>query len=392
MMVSMKKLTRVLSVCALLFGACQSGSDSLLGEQALQLKTVQWNAKSVSTGTVFAVADLNEDTVVFSSLGAMVFTAGLPLYTDAAVQSWKSATVVPAGNLAGSWLMGVDGAGKVRRLRDRSLMEDVSDRYGLNLDNVSDVVAVDPTTRTAFSLGAELAVSDGAKVTRYPLAFSQISGGSGRVAGIVDGSVRTFDARSGDLSRFDVSAPVGTLIDTAGRLVVATENALYRESGSSLAKLYESSDAPIRGLVLSSGVVWVQIGDTLAVLDEAEVRRAQAGMIPADGKLISSSTGDVWVLSQGTLKRFGEDTGGGASEDQWKNTVQPVFTRLCSLCHMPGGSANMDLSTYKSWVARKDAMRKRVVEMTPSPMPPKGAGALTQDELMAVSAWLDTVP
>jgi cell division FtsZ-interacting protein ZapD len=59
---------------------------------------------------------------------------------------------------------------------------------------------------------------------------------------------------------------------------------------------------------------------------------------------------------------------------------------------MPGGSANMDLSTYKSWVARKDAMRKRVVEMTPSPMPPKGAGALTQDELMAVSAWLDTVP
>jgi hypothetical protein len=52
----------------------------------------------------------------------------------------------------------------------------------------------------------------------------------------------------------------------------------------------------------------------------------------------------------------------------------------------------MDLSTYKSWVARKDAMRKRVVEMTPSPMPPKGAGALTQDELMAVSAWLDTVP
>jgi hypothetical protein len=52
-------------------------------------------------------------------------------------------------------------------------------------------------------------------VTRYPLAFSQISGGSGRVAGIVDGSVRTFDARSGDQSRFDVSAPVGTLIDTA---------------------------------------------------------------------------------------------------------------------------------------------------------------------------------
>ncbi len=391
-MLSTKNLTTVLSVCALLLGACQSGADTLLGEQALQLKTVQWNAKSIPTGSVFAVADLNEDTVVFSSLGAMVFTAGLPLYTDSAVQSWKSATVIPAGNLAGSWLVGVDGNGKVRRLRDRSLMEDVSDRYGLQNDSVTELVAADPTTRTAFALGSQLAVSDGQKVVRYPVAISQISGGSSRVSGVVDGAVATFDTRSGKLARYGVSSPVATLIDTAGRLVVATEDTLYRESGESLVKLYVSSDAPIRGLVLSSGVVWVQIGDTLAVLDEAEVRRAQAGMIPADGKLLSSSTGDVWVLSQGTLKRFGEDTGGGASEDQWKNTVQPVFTRLCSLCHMPGGSANMDLSTYKSWVARKDAMRKRVVEMTPSPMPPKGAGSLTQDELTAVSAWLDTVP
>lgn len=391
-MLSALNWTRVLSVCALLLGACQSGADSLLGEQALQLKTVSWNAKSVPTGSVFAVADLNEDTVVFSSLGAMVFTAGLPLYTDSSVQSWKSATVIPAGNLAGSWLVGIDGNGKVRRLRDRSQMEDVSDRYGLQNDSVTELVAADPTTRTAFALGSQLAVSDGSKVTRYPVAISQISGGSSRVSGVVDGAVVTFDTRSGNLARYGVGAPVATLIDTAGRLVVATEDSLYRESGDSLTKLYVSSDAPIRGLVLSSGVVWVQIGDTLAVLDEAEVRRAAAGKIPSDGKLLASSTGDVWVLSQGTLQRFGEDTGGGASEDQWKNTVQPVFTRLCSLCHMPGGSANMDLSTYKSWVARKDAMRKRVVEMTPSPMPPKGAGSLTQDELTAVSAWLDTVP
>lgn len=198
-----------------------------------------------------------------------------------------------------------------------------------------------------------------------------------------------FEASTGKLTRYAVDAPVAALIDTAGRLVVASTDTLYRESGTTLTKLFVSSEAPLRGLSLSSGVVWLQVGDALAVLAEDGIRIAPSAMLPSDGKLIGSSTGDVWVLSRSTLRRFGEDSGGGADEETWQSTVQPVFTRLCSLCHMPGGSANLDLSTYKSWDARRMQLRLRLIEQKPSPMPPKGAGVLTQDELAAVQAWLD---
>jgi len=394
-MVAMSNLARVLSLGGLLFwGACQDSApvEILLTERPLALRQVKWNAKDVPTGNIAAVADLNEDTVVFSDLGAMVFTAGLPLGTDPVAKSWKTATVIPAGDLAGSWLIGIDGSGRIRRLRDRSVMEDVSDRYGLGSDVVEEAVAADPTTRTVFGLAGKLAVADGQKVTRYSLSLHGLAGGSGRVVGLSEGGVTVFTPTTGAVMRFPVDSPVAALFDTAGRLVVATADTLYREDKKALVKLYVSSDAPLRGLQLSSGVVWVQVGDTLAVLDESEVRRAPAAALPADGKLLSSSTGDIWVLSQGTLRRFGEDTGGGAAEDQWKNTVQPVFTRLCSLCHMPGGSANLDLSTYKSWDTRRALMMQRVVDGKPSPMPPKGAGALTQDELTAVRDWLNAPP
>ena len=382
----------VLSICGLLvLAACQDGSgpDTLLPERPLQLRSVKWNAKDVPTGKIAAVAGLGEDTVVFSELGAMVFTAGLLLSTDVGAKSWKTATVIPAGDLAGAWLIGIDGKGRVRRLRDRAVMEDVSDRYGLTGEVVEEAVAVDTAAQVAFGLHSSLAVADGQKVTRYPIAMHGLAGGSGRVVGLSEGGVSVFEPGTGNVTRYPVDAPVAALIDTAGRLVVATADTLYREQEKSLSKLYLSSDAPIRGLVLSSGVVWVQIGDTLAVLGESEVRRAPSAALPTDAKLLSSSTGDVWLLSNGTLRRFGEDTGGGAIEEQWQNTVQPVFTRLCSLCHMPGGSANLDLSTYKSWNVRRTQIRQRVVDGKPTPMPPKGAGSLTQDERMAVTAWLD---
>ena len=103
-----------------------------------------------------------------------------------------------------------------------------------SVDNVSDVVCCRSDDENGVFAGRELAVSDGAKVTRYPLAFFQISGGGGRVAGIVDGSRERWMHAAEISLAFDVSAPVGTLIDTAGRLVVATENARCIESGSSL--------------------------------------------------------------------------------------------------------------------------------------------------------------
>ena len=98
-------LARVLALCSVgLVSACQQGPapDTLLAERPLSLRSVKWNAKEVPTGKIAAVADLSEDTVVFSEQGALVFTAGLLLNTDPATKSWKAATVIPAGDRAGS--------------------------------------------------------------------------------------------------------------------------------------------------------------------------------------------------------------------------------------------------------------------------------------------------
>ncbi|HND09662.1 MAG TPA: cytochrome c [Pseudomonadota bacterium] len=385
-----------LFLSAVLLGlGCQSPepTSTLLNEVPLAVHSVSWNAKNVATGKISAVAELNEDTVVFSDQGALVFTAGLLLNTDATSKSWNAASVIPAGDLAGQWLVGVDGKGHLRRLRDRAVLEDVSDRYGLRSDVISDLAAADVATATVFALENELAVADGKNVVRYPVKLRNLQGGGGRVVGISDGTAIAFEPSSGKLKRFGLpQAAVAMVIDTAGRVVIATKDTLYREQsrelGSALDVLYVSADAPLLGLALASGEVWVQVGDALALLASDEIQKSPPLALPADAKLFGSPTGDVWVLSSGMLRRFGEDSGGGADEEVWRQTVQPVFTRLCALCHMPGGSANLDLSTYKSWDIRRAAIKQRVIDGKPTPMPPKGAGTPTQDELMAISAWL----
>lgn len=389
--------SRLLLACALLGMGCQppDAPPTQLPEMPLSLHSVSWNAKSVATGKIAAVAELAEDTVVFSDQGALVFTAGLLLNTDATTKGWSSAaTVIPAGDLAGQWLVGVDAKGHLRRLRDRAVMEDVSDRYGLRSDVILDVAAANSATHVVFALDSELAVADGKNVVRYPVKLRSVQGGSGRVVGLADGTAIAFEPATGAIKRFGLpAAAVSAVIDTAGRVVIATADTLYREQsrelGSGIDVLYVSTDAPLRGLALASGEVWVQIGEKLAMLAADALKLSPPLGLPADAKLLGSPTGDVWVLAGGTLRRFAEDSVGGEDEEVWRQTVQPVFTRLCALCHMPGGSANLDLSTYKSWDLRRAAVKQRVIDQKPSPMPPKGAGTATQDELSAISAWLN---
>lgn len=94
------------------------------------------------------------------------------------------------------------------------------------------------------------------------------------------------------------------------------------------------------------------------------------------------------MLQGGALQRFGEEPTGGADQLLWQKTVLPIFTRLCSLCHLPGGTSGIDLSTYPHWVSRRALINQRVIVGKPSPMPPAGAGQLTADELAALMAWV----
>jgi mono/diheme cytochrome c family protein len=390
-------------VLAAALAACGDDKDqaAMVPVMPLQVRQVPWNLANQDVGKVAAVAELYEDTVVLGDQGAQVFTGGLVVATDTSARSWRGATVIPAGDLSGQWLVAIDDKGRLLRLRNRRTLEEVGDRYGLAGTPLAAVAALG-SGLTGFALASDLAVADGTRVTRYPGGLTGLAGAGGRAAGLVDGGVRVFELAPGDgtgmaadpasaqVHDFAVPGAVAVTFDARARLVVATADTLYSENdGGALDRIYRSPDAPIHGLSTSGAVVWAAIGDTLAELTGAELRQSAGGTLAADARLVGSPSGDVWALESGALRRLGEAaSGGGADQQLWQNTVLPIFTRVCSLCHLPGGSSGIDLSTYKAWADRRALVNQRVLVGKPSPMPPAGAGMLTDDERAALQAWI----
>ncbi len=399
----------------LLLSSCQMSEPTflLLPQTDLVVRSVTWNANGTPVGAVAAVVESTggrTDTVVFGSEGTLVFVAGLLLNADWTVKSWTSAAVVPGSDGAEPWLLGIAQSGELYRLRDRATVESVSDRYGLLGQKVFEAAALDldqtgavspgglplAGNLAAFALEHEIAVADGSRVTRYPLAVRKLQGQNGRLAGVSAGQAVVFSPKNGVLKRFVLPAPaVGVVFDAVGHAVVATDSTLYREidpgDDAGLATLYVSHNAPITSLAQSGGTIWFAAGDSLAVLDSQSVRRASVptpGLV--GGQLMGSPHGDVWVLCNGQLHRYGELGGGEPDERLWKTTVQPVFVKKCSTCHLPFGSAAVDLSTYPAWRSRKALIRQRALEGLPTPMPPVGAPSLTPEERTALSAWLQS--
>ncbi|MFO0572793.1 MAG: hypothetical protein U1A78_02245 [Polyangia bacterium] len=415
-------------VGALLIGTaagCEPPAPPVLVEKPLELHEVAWNPKGTPVGKVADVAELDEDTLILSDQGALVFTGGVLLASDAGVRDFRAAAVLPAGDRGGdqggeqtgSWLVALGSDGRLRRLRSRSSLEDISDRYGLKDRKVLGAADLGGG-RSAFSLApagsppnptdplvddaAELAVADGDKVLRYTVSLPGLRGGGGRVAGIVKGAqssqVVVFRPSDGTRAAWSVPEPVALDFLPDGRLIVAAAHALYREAAPDAQNVSDGqlerihvSEEPIRGLVVSEGAIWLHLGDSLAQLDGQTLRRAPLPMPPdaaAGSRLVSSPSGGVWLNAGGSLRRFAAPGDTLEDSDRWERDVRPMFTRLCSLCHLPNGSAGIDLSTYTSWASRRALLEQRVLVGKPSPMPPAGAGTLTRAEADALRAWL----
>lgn len=374
-----------------------SGPPVLPAGSTFTLAELTWNGKMASFGQIAAVAEIYDDTLVLTDTGAVVLTSGVQLASDTSVKSWSRAAVLPAADLSGEWAVAIDGNGALRRLKNRSVMEDISDRYGLAGTPVTELAAMG-TGGAAFALAGGIAIADGQTVTRMDGALSMLAGGEGRVAGVIDGKLRLVDAKAQTAKDFDLLVPpTGVVFDPAGKLLVATPDTLYQEGEAGvLQKIHTSPGEPIRGMTRSGSVLWLHLGDSLAMVQDGALRRAADGdasaALPADAKLFGSPSGDIWTLSGGTLRLLAEDSGGGADQDLWRRNAQPVFTRLCATCHLPGGSSGIDLSTYATWAARRAAITRRVIEGKPTPMPPAGAGMLTADERAALQLWTDNAP
>lgn len=389
---------RLALVLALSLAGCGGRPASgTLPEGVLAVQAIPWSSQPDLVGKVMAVTDSAEDVVVLGSLGAALFTSGLAVGSDAAVAGWRAAAVAPALDLPESWLLGVTQKGQIFRMHSRAMLEEVTARYGLGGRPVREVIALS-TSRTALALADKVAVTDGQTVELYDLALHGLTAAAGRLAGVSASGVVQLDFKSGAevaIERLPLDEVLAVAYDVSAEqvLLAATPEALYLEQGGTLVKVYDAPvGSPIGGLAASGSGVWVALGSELALFRGGQLLHGPADKLPPGGRLVGSLSGDVWVLGGPQLVRLGEKLAGGADENRWRRTMLPIFQRSCRMCHLPGGSANLDLSLYVQWALRRDRIKQRLIEQVPTPMPPAVVGALTPTELLAVQRWVSQGP
>ena len=394
-----------LGLSMLLLGFSSScGSGQPIGEQLvlgeLAIRPIEWNATPLGPGRVATIAEGDDEVALFGDTGVALWSNGESQGKETAVRSWRAAAVVPALGFAGRWLLGVDSDGRVHRLRFGSTqplsLEDVSARYLLAGKNVSEVAHLGGAL-VGFVVDGKLAVSDGKALKQYDLALRGLVGSGGQAAGLGEGEgggVQWFDAQTDSLRHLELPEAMAVAFDPAGKLWAATSHGLFRENGGQLEQAYSfDSSQQVRALSSASSGLWVLLSDSLALIRDGQLLTAPLPASPVDApdpgvRLLGSPSGDAWLLGDSQVTRVGEDSGGGQDLVLWRKQMLPVFQRLCQTCHLPSGSAHLDLSTHSSWSRFRHVLGQRVVEGLPTPMPPIGTGKPTAEELAAVSAWV----
>lgn len=362
--------------------ACGDPGPRFSAAQPITVEKQAWNANGADLGRIAAVAELEEDVVVFGDQGAFVLSGAVVNAGDASVSAWRAAATIPAADRSGDWALGVDGSGRLHRLRARSILEEVSDRYGLLGDPVSGVASLGGSG-VAFLLDGAVAVADGMLVTRYDgVAISGAAGGRGRLAGIApDGSVNVLDPGAARRSTYPIADAAGAAFQVDGKLHVLARHELLAEDGGWLASIYQEPGADFHGIAAAGGRVWLGIGGELAMYDGDSFSRTSGLAIPPDAVLLPSASGDVWVLAGGRLERYG--TQAGPDEDQWRKTVLPIYAGVCSDCHSPGGPSGVSLASYKQWDKLRMDIYRRVIVKGDMPQ----GRTLSEPDKLAIEQW-----
>lgn len=372
------------SLCLLAALAALAACSADDAATPLALRRVAWNPADAEVGAVSEVVAFDGGVVAFGAAGATVLVGGVVVARHAVATSWRGAASIPAGDGGGrAWVVGVDGDGRVLRMRASRDFDDVSARYGLAGTPVTGVVALD-ADRAAFTVDGGFVVVDRASVTRYDGALPHPAGGARLASITAPGTVRVFDPRSASAREYALPGVTEVALDPEGQLRALTPTALYaqRDDGA-LREVY--AGRALHGLAVSARGAWFSDGESLALYDGREARRAEGASVAADARLVATGPEGVWALSSGALDHLVLSEGVSDDELLWERTVRPVFARRRGDCHLAGGSANLDLSTYASWALRRASVRRRVV--TEGSMPPDMSTPLTPDERLAVTRW-----
>jgi hypothetical protein len=334
---------------------------------------------------VRAVADSGADVVAFADGSATVLSGGRVVAVDRSVPRWIAAGTIPAADGSGTWIVGVDGDGRVRRLLGKSTLEPVSDRFGLGGDHVVGVASVGGAA-TAFRLSGAIALADGAAVTRYATGpIAAIAGGGGRV--VIGGErLRVFDVARSKVSAFALpgAASSSFAVTASGKVFVATAETIWGEGDhGDLHVVFDAPGMTLHGLAAAGDRVWFADGPELGVIEGGRVRETKGARVSPAAQITGSPSGDVWTLTSGSLARYAVASDPGAA---WDGVVAPVFHRACEGCHRPGGESGVPLGTREAWEKRRETLRRRV--LVDRDMPPPGHG-LSDADRRSLQAWIE---
>jgi mono/diheme cytochrome c family protein len=392
--VSRETVCRVLgvagAVCAALgLVACGPGVHTREGGVVgtVAVTPVAWNPTRADVGTVRAVADTGKVVAVFADDRATVLSSGAVVASDRSVTGWIDAQTIPGADGAARWIVGVDGRGRLYYLHGLSSFEDVSSRYGLDGRAVHGAAVLGPSL-VAFLLDQELALADGHRVTRFGSpALAQLVGGGGWGAGVSTDAVFVFGAAKHDARQYPLEGVTQAAVGHDGRLYASTSRAVYAAApGGDLALAYDAGGDTIHGLVASGDHVWFADGAELGVVDGDRVAVTRGAKLAPAAKLAASPSGDVWVLSGGTLQRFARTVPEQALAAAWTTTLAPIFARACASCHQADGVSGTDLSSAEAWHSERTTIHDRIV--VTHTMPPPGH-PLSDDDRAAIQAWTE---
>jgi hypothetical protein len=353
----------------------------------LTVRAVPWNPSRAQVGRIAAVADAGSIVAVFGDAGATVLGSGAVVAIDRSVTEWANAGTIAGADGSALWIVGIDRHGHLHYLRGTSAFEDVSSRYGLDGRAFRAASMLD-ATRVGFLLDGGLAIADGRAVARYDALphLMDIAGGGGRGAAIGSDLLVAFEPTLSSTRTYALPGVADVAVGADGRIYASTRRALYatRPDGE-LALVYDAEGETLHGLAASGAHVWFADGPELGTVEGDHVAETSGAKVPPDARLSPSSTGDVWVLSQGKLDRYARAEAEPALATTWTTTLAPIFARVCAACHQPNGSSGTDLSTAEAWESERAAIRERVV--VTRTMPPQGH-PLTDADRDAIRSWV----
>lgn len=333
------------------------------------------------------VVELADTTFVFDHKTVTVLRGGAVAARAEAPSPWRDATTIAAPDGNGRWVVGTTSDGELWHVTPSAEIEAERDRLGLADTPVTLVEAAGSTIAALLANGVAMS-TDGVHMARIDLDQPRaLVAARGRLAIATLGTVEVWDLVHSTRVSYPITNALLAFIDAdraTSRLAVASGRRLYLETAGSLRRI--ECPSTIRALAPAGSRLWV-LADHLYLIVGDKLVETDADASGTGIELRGSRTGDVWVGGGGQLARYSlERTDDDAA---WRTQVAPVFQRVCSHCHLPGGSADIDLSTPAAWHTERDEIARRVI--VTRTMPPAGTDLADADR-HALELWLSAKP